>query len=160
MSTPAWFAISLQHRDEPSQVLAFAAAFLAASEEDRHMVRDQWDQTLQWAWPDPWLLAATDPSLPPAENRIRTGLLFDALNYSNVRHNESLMAFAVSHAACTLLGLDAKKCFDDIARAVGGEASVALDQFIGRAPSDRSMTAFAVEATPLPTGGFRIRPNW
>lgn len=160
MHTPAWFASALEHRDDPSQVLAFSAEFLAASDEDRSAIRDQWDKTLQWAWPDPWLLAATDPSLPPAEDRIRAGLLFDALHYSRGGHNESLMAFAVSHGACSLLGLDAKKYFAEIARAVGGDAAVALNQFIGRDASDRSMEAFALDAVSLPQGGFRICPSW
>lgn len=157
---PEWYTAALANRHNPSTCITFSKDFLNAPSGERAEVIRSWDPALEWSLPNPWRLACTDETPGTPEERIRTDLLFQTLDLSDVDVRESIMGLAVAYNSCRLAGIDPNPVFEEIANAVGGVASQVLQDFSSRDADDQSMESFMLVAVANPGGGYEIRANW
>jgi hypothetical protein len=160
---PEWYRRAFANRDDPLACLAFAKDFLNAPRHERAEVVKMWDPQTQWALPNPWRLACQDEAPGSSAERIRTGLLFEALYLpylAAIDIRDVLVGLGIVFNSCKLAGIDPGPMFEDIGQAVGGEAQRELRKFITRDTEAKSMEAFGLAAIPNPGGGYEVRLDW
>lgn len=157
---PKWYTSALEDRRNPSACIGFAKDFVAAPPSERTEVVSSWDPELRWALPCAWRLACKDDAPGSPVDRIRTDLLFQALNFSGADLREPIMGFAVVFNSCVLAEVDPQHVFAEIADSVGGAAAQALRDFAHRDAEHQSMEAFMLEAIESPGGGYVLRAKW
>jgi hypothetical protein len=161
-NVPDWYWWAVANCTDPTASIILAARFLSASPAEQAAVKATWASgttPVEWSLPNPWRLACSDEGPGSILDRIRTTLVFQALEVSRMDLREVIFGLAVIYNSCTFAGLDPEALFTEVAASVGGPEGEALMDFAARLPEERSMEAFMLTAVKNPPGGYEIRPQ-
>ena len=131
--------------DRENAFFLLTALYANATETERSRIRNGWDFSAEWLFPNPFRLACRQHEKHSCKEKIRASLLYDSIeDLRGECLREKLIGLAVIYHSCIAAGLDPQDEFEYAASLSTQKTADFFRDFISRKEEDKSIQAFAL----------------
>ena len=132
----------LDEPDPKEALQQLTRLYQQASPQQRSDIRDQWNFNRAWRTPLARTLACHIDDEPTSAERIRTFLLYNAIEDFRRDARDNLVNLCVIYHAALEVGLDVGALFEEVAALASVEGAAQFRSFVHRSEADKALSAF------------------
>ena len=113
--------------------------------EERKQINEEWDFDVEWDYPNQFHLALELDNQPKPAERIRSSLIFDAIETDCADIRQKLFGFCLIYHSAKVVGINVEKLFCDIASIAPKRSANEMLAFINRSSGNKSLEEFCIK---------------